>query len=133
MRQKAALRSASLKLDSKSSSELEGWAGAVRRNRWCLFLILQYFLPCLHPLQTDEMIYLINSRDCCKQNVSIRLNRCLICSGLHVWEQWFTKLPPGGGGVGGGAVGGGAQAWVAASLYPSPPLLEEHPELVRQR
>lgn len=67
--QKADLHSASLKPGSKSSSELEDWARAVRRNRWCLFLNLQCFLPCPHPLRTDEMIYLINSRNFCKQNV----------------------------------------------------------------
>lgn len=43
---------------SESSSELEGWAGVVRRNRWCFFLNLQCFLPCPHPLWTDKMIYL---------------------------------------------------------------------------
>lgn len=44
-----------------------GWAA--QRNRWCLFLNLQCFLLCPHPLQTSEMVYLINSRDFCKQNV----------------------------------------------------------------
>lgn len=42
-----------LKPTPENSPKLEGCTGAVRRNRWFLFLILQCFLPFPHPLWSD--------------------------------------------------------------------------------